>query len=60
MPGKTNMDRFVFLTKQTADEIKHRRAMHKAWCHGNGLKTPFSTHRGCECDPVRSKRIISD
>jgi len=40
---------YIFNEKFKAIQIKEARSMHKAWCKGNGLRTPFTTHRGCEC-----------
>lgn len=60
MPGKSELQRFVFIAKKTADEIKHYRSMHKAWCKGNGFRTPFTTHRGCECFTLQRMSIFRD
>lgn len=60
MPGKLNLKVYIFNEKFKAIQIKEARSMHKAWCKGNGLRTPFTTHRGCECFTLQHMRIFRD
>lgn len=52
------VEEFIFSTKFNAISIKKNRSMHKSWCGGNGLQSQISTHIGCECNQLNSKRIF--